>query len=82
MDLALAEAGDYMAVSHKMHCLGQIRQYITCHADLTPMPSFFGRGYPDQTTPHTCRNFDKIRDWVWERHNGSIAVPPDYTRKP
>ncbi|KAF7186667.1 Cyclochlorotine biosynthesis protein R [Pseudocercospora fuligena] len=65
---------------HRDHCLDHLRQTIMCNADLTPIPSRFylslGDNYIDSDQPHTCRNWNRIRDWVSERYNGSLAVPP------
>lgn len=54
------------------HCIDQIRQYIMCTGDLTPIPvieyDFLGGfGYVNSDVPHTCRNFDAIRAWTNER---------------
>jgi hypothetical protein len=50
-----------------------------CNSDLTPIPSRFypsiDQNYIDSDRPHTCRNFAKVRDWVSERYNGTLAVP-------
>ena len=61
---------------HHCHCVEQVRQYVMCAADLSPLPAKFGRNYPDLENVHICRNFEADRDWVWERNNGSLAVPP------
>lgn len=55
------------------HCIDQIRQYIMCAGDLTPIPVMQydllgGFGYVDSDVPHTCRNFDAIRAWTDGRH--------------
>lgn len=54
---------------HVDHCIDQIRQALQCHADLTPVPMqvagsgiIIGNG-----EVHTCRDFDRIREWVSER---------------
>ncbi|SMY23684.1 unnamed protein product [Zymoseptoria tritici ST99CH_1A5] len=65
---------------HRDHCLDHIRQSVMCTADLTPIPSRFypgiGDNYIDSDQPHTCRNWTKVRNWVSERYNGSLAVSP------
>ncbi|MCJ1357634.1 MAG: hypothetical protein MMC33_007630 [Icmadophila ericetorum] len=67
-------------VMHRDHCIDHLRQMVMCNADITPIPSRFYSGidqnYIDSDRPHTCRNFGKIREWVTERWNGSLAVPP------
>ncbi|KAH8822034.1 hypothetical protein F5884DRAFT_868338 [Xylogone sp. PMI_703] len=63
---------------HIDHCLDYIRQSIQCHGDLTPVPMRWweaaNRVYSDTASLHTCRPFQDIRDWITERHNGSLAV--------
>jgi len=63
--------GDLFAArEHIDHCIDQIRQALQCHADLTPVPmlpiqgsgAFIGNG-----EVHTCRDFDRVREWVGER---------------
>lgn len=56
------------------HCIDTIRQSLMCHADVAPVPFHVAeppRGalgdvgiYPRLTTVHTCRKFDRIRDWA------------------
>jgi hypothetical protein len=56
---------------HSGHCIEQMRQYIMCAGDLTPIPTKYYKGIggpyviSDQT--HTCRNFDQMRQWVTDR---------------
>ncbi|KAK8041679.1 hypothetical protein PG993_006202 [Apiospora rasikravindrae] len=68
-------------VKHIDHCINHLRQVILCAGDLTPIPSVYFMGiennYINSDRPHTCRNFKKIRDWVSERFNGSLAVLPE-----
>ncbi|KAF2102100.1 hypothetical protein NA57DRAFT_73537 [Rhizodiscina lignyota] len=59
---------------HKGHCIDQIRQHIMCSGDLTPVPTKsydvldgVSVRYVNSNYPHTCRNFDSIRNWVDER---------------
>lgn len=83
---------DYEAWHHIDHCIEIIRSYLECHPEMTAMNFEW---IPDSTiavyphTLHTCRNFDVISDWVYER---SVDVPlrsnledghmVDYTGKP
>lgn len=62
-------ANSYLTITE--HCLDYIRQSLQCSGDLTPMnwawiertkKIFFKPG-----TPHTCRKFDGVWDWVAER---------------
>ncbi|KAI0481340.1 hypothetical protein GGR56DRAFT_689038 [Xylariaceae sp. FL0804] len=56
---------------HRGHCLDQIRQYVMCNADLTPYSYRWfpnpGRMYADSDVTHSCRNWDRIRDWTTDR---------------
>ncbi|KAF3809449.1 hypothetical protein GCG54_00012730 [Colletotrichum gloeosporioides] len=65
---------------HRDHCIEHLRQIILCNSDLTPIPSIFYIGvednYINSDRPHTCRNFQKIRDFVSDRFNGSSRVAP------
>ncbi|KAI1268091.1 hypothetical protein F5Y18DRAFT_424412 [Xylariaceae sp. FL1019] len=52
---------------HIGHCINHIRQALQCHADLTPMEWKLvneDKLILDTSTPHTCRNFDKINEWA------------------
>jgi len=66
------------------HCIDQLRQYIQCHADVTPMVwqwSEADNQYLTDTGPtHSCRNFEKIQAWAQEhatkvKFDTSIYVP-------
>lgn len=63
-----------------VHCFEQIRQYIMCSGDMTPIPTKYNHGrkhsYVDSDVPHTCRNFNVLREWLSARYNGSLAVQP------
>jgi hypothetical protein len=55
---------------HTAHCIDQLRQSIMCHGDLTPVPLYVWRGFPislGRSELHTCRKWDRIRDWMDER---------------
>jgi hypothetical protein len=58
------------------HCVEHMRQYIMCAGDLTPIPTKFfpsvNHSYVDPERPHTCRNFQKVRDWVLERTSADV----------
>lgn len=64
--------GDHL-LNHRPlgHCIEQIRQYLIYYSGL-------GRDYVLSDTSHTCRNFEAIREWTWERYNGSTAVQPAF----
>ncbi|KAI1634148.1 hypothetical protein F4809DRAFT_543748 [Biscogniauxia mediterranea] len=53
---------------HLDHCIDALRQFVMCQGDVGVF-SFnfpFGDGdpWPDYSTPHTCRNFESIRQWA------------------
>lgn len=64
--------------AHRDHCLEHVRQYIMCHADMAPIPTKYfksiDRNYVLSDMPHVCRNFDKLQDWILDRHHGPNAV--------
>lgn len=83
---------NYEKWHHLDHCIEILRTYLECHPETTAMsfqwiPESTMAVYP--TTLHTCRNFDVISNWVYER---SVNVPVrshlengrvvDYTDKP
>ncbi|KAF2099745.1 hypothetical protein NA57DRAFT_75250 [Rhizodiscina lignyota] len=80
---------DYYAIKnttnhwlHRDHCIEQIRQYIMCSGDMTPIPTRYypskDRNYVDSDYPHTCRNYEKLHNWATERYNGSSAIQPHF----
>jgi hypothetical protein len=79
-----SEADEHLlGKAHQRRCLDQIRQSIMCHADITPYVWKWNEtlGYNQNliTTPHTCRNFDVIRDWARpENYGGSVEFGFDY----
>lgn len=63
---------------HQDHCIEQLRQYVMCSGDMTPIPTKYypalGRNYVDSDRPHTCRNFAKLQRWMVDRYEGPSAV--------
>ncbi|KAK2030364.1 hypothetical protein LX32DRAFT_328132 [Colletotrichum zoysiae] len=71
---------------HIGHCINHLRQAIQCHGDLTPMEwRRVGKKIILNTeTRHTCRDFDRIREWAAQRQtnlenirsvqNGSLFI--------
>ena len=61
---------------HLNHCIDTIRQALMCASDVTVYTWKWDEerhSHTNQlTTPHTCRNFDKIREWG--RVNGGKFV--------
>ncbi len=64
---------------HQNHCLEQLRQYIMCSGDMTPIPTVYyasiNGSYIDSDVVHTCRNFEKLKGWMLDRYEGPGAVP-------
>lgn len=59
---------------HIGHCVETIRQALMCQVDVTPYTWSWNVEAQHMenilTTPHTCRNFEKIRDWASLENNG------------
>ena len=60
------------------HCLDYLRQIVQCGSDLTPLPIVWaegaGRAVPNFEQPHTCRNFEKIRQWATDKEESTIQA--------
>jgi hypothetical protein len=60
----------YFEDEHIEHCIDTIRQSIMCHADITPLVYQWDDGQKKMRihgdVVHSCRDFDKIRDWSKE----------------
>ena len=64
-------------------CINQIRQAFMCHSDITPYVwcynETFGGAQNLISMPHTCRNYNKIRDWALpEYYGGNQGVGFDF----
>ncbi|KAF9522396.1 hypothetical protein CPB83DRAFT_777148, partial [Crepidotus variabilis] len=57
---------------HLSHCIEWLRQSVMCSVDITPIPwrwDFKDKiAKPTADIQHTCRNFDKVKDWAKENH--------------
>lgn len=57
---------------HIDHCINSIRDSVMCSVDVTPNIWIWDevrqRSVPRLDTVHTCRNFEKIRDWAKIHH--------------
>jgi hypothetical protein len=66
----------YRAYLEPDHCIDALRQTLQCHADVTPLPFHVNRFnhhiVPELATRHTCRDFNKIRDWAKQRTSQPI----------
>jgi hypothetical protein len=60
---------------HIDHCIESIRQSLMCHVDVTPYTWVWNETQHGMqnvfATPHTCRNFDKVREWADPRNYGA-----------
>jgi len=78
------ENGEIKLVGHThiTHCVETIRQSLMCAGDITTYTWQWDQELQTLrnhvSTPHSCRNFDKLRGWAVE-HNG--AVPFDNFRE-
>lgn len=58
-------------LGHVDHCVDQIRQYLMCHADTTPLVWQWSERNKKYLTymgmKHTCRDWDRFYGWA-ERH--------------
>ncbi|KAF5375173.1 hypothetical protein D9758_000043 [Tetrapyrgos nigripes] len=66
---------------HMAHCVSSLRQSIQCSADITPLVWQWShrsqKAFERSDVVHTCRNFDKIRDWAQEHfldHQQDMSV--------
>lgn len=53
---------------HLDHCIDALRQFVMCQGDIGVFSFHYplndGDPWPNYSTPHTCRNFDSIRQWA------------------
>jgi len=61
---------------HTDHCLEILRLNVQCNADIGLFTLYLLPGdplpWPELNTVHTCRNFDKVREWALENSVGSM----------
>lgn len=74
---------------HIDHCIDIIRQSIQCHADLTVIPTKWydglGRDFIDSDQTHTCRNFEKVRQWNldnFEKSGSDVLIKEEHPAPP
>lgn len=67
------------------HCLEILRLSTQCSADIGVFTFYLLEGdplpWPELNSWHTCRNFDKVRDWaldnsVGNMERGDVSPPP------
>ena len=70
MDLTSESEEAEHNVVHMEHCYEQLRQSLQCSSDVSTIIWQWSqkqqRMLGNVKTTHTCRNFDKIRDWAVE----------------
>jgi hypothetical protein len=58
--------------SHLRHCIGAIRQAIMCFGDVSTIAWQWDKqkqkAKQRDDIVHTCRDFDRIRDWAIDHH--------------
>jgi len=61
------------------HCLEILRLHVQCSADVGVFTFYMLEGdplpWPELDSWHTCRNFDKVRDWAAENSVGNMERP-------
>ena len=61
------------------HCLEILRMNIECNADIGLFTFYMLEGdplpWPELNSWHTCRNFNKVRDWALENSVGNMERP-------
>ncbi|KAI0180436.1 hypothetical protein GGR52DRAFT_243742 [Hypoxylon sp. FL1284] len=79
--------GDTSAPKHDLqghldHCIDALRQFVMCQGDVGVFSFDFpfndGDPWPNYSTPHTCRNFDSIRQWAVEHTVPQAPGEPDH----
>ncbi|OJJ42007.1 hypothetical protein ASPZODRAFT_2129235 [Penicilliopsis zonata CBS 506.65] len=62
---------ELMGMEHIEHCIDALRQSLMCSADITPLPwawdAVAHQAKEVAETAHTCRDFDRIRQWAIDR---------------
>jgi hypothetical protein len=60
-------APEHDLVGHLDHCIDALRQLVMCTADTGVFPFYYETPtdpWPDYSTPHTCKNFERVREWT------------------
>jgi hypothetical protein len=61
---------------HLDHCSESLRQSLMCSSDVSTIHWVWSdkphRWQADDRVVHTCRNFEAIRDWAFERTAGVV----------
>ena len=61
---------ELLGVHHVDHCVDSIRQSLMCTVDVSALTWQWSNerqmNVEKAIVVHTCRNFDRIREWAWE----------------
>lgn len=75
-----------LSTSHlPVHCVDAIRKGAMCHADVTPIPFWSKPDFknseitPVFKIPHTCRSYDKVKDWAAQHPVKEFECPDEVT---
>lgn len=62
-----------------VHCIDHLRQTLMCAGSTTIIPTSWRPGisqqYVDAAQVQTCRDFNRIRQFTWDRYNGTLVIP-------
>jgi hypothetical protein len=68
----IASVVEYEYSSTADHCIESIRQSLTCSADISTVNYLWLQDakfmQAQINSVHTCRNYEKIRDWAFDRY--------------
>ncbi|KAJ8516158.1 hypothetical protein ONZ45_g6500 [Pleurotus djamor] len=71
---------------HLQHCINSVRQSLMCSSDISINPYYNPklekRPFPRFDQLHTCRNFEKIKDWAFKRTTNVWHEPPTKMNNP
>jgi hypothetical protein len=68
-------------VGHLDHCIDALRQLIMCTSDVGVFPFYYETPddpWPNYSTPHTCRNYENVRQWAVEHGVRKSPNEPDH----
>jgi Mycotoxin biosynthesis protein UstYa len=75
-----AELAGFLKVEHLGRCVDALRQSLMCSADVSVVvwqrSNDTGRIHAHTDVAHTCRDFDRIREWAW-RNRAVKEFDPD-----
>jgi len=70
----------------KAHCLDILRQQLMCAVDTGVLGQVWWNkdaptAFPDFNTKHTCKDFEEVRRWAFERQ-APVDIPGDWLMPP